>query len=511
MSLQFTGVAELMKTIRDISEEAFKEDVQLTGEIRNAREGYGKLYMEVVETVKSFYGNSFNYQISCQIENAQYNLDNLGIDRPSEMEGQEYMVRGFLRFRVTQNRYVIELIEILPSGKGAIEQRRKHILSKLEKEGLYPVKQIESLKELENPPLKIAIMGSPNTRGISDLFHNIYKSYILPDFTLYPVSVESTESAGQIIEAIKKANEKNYDLIVIVRGGGGQGGLLYLEDEELARTVINSKIPVLVGIGHTEDKSLLDLVAIISRETPTAAGSEIAKTINYFVDSVDELTDRIKENYSELFSEVVESLQKAFSDVSDYGIDRYVSDYHKQLDYFRRPFLSLHKRLEKEKNNIDKEERNLFVNIEELFYGIRSNYRAALKTSKKLSFKLEKEISKYNEAIQVCPFDFERLISQKHKGFHNIINKLESNFDRIVKDKHRILTSSKSSAVLLNPFNVIKGMAIVSDIGNNRIESIDEINKGDMIKVTLKDGSLLSRVKEKNRNKKNYKGDLKKN
>ncbi len=510
MSLQFTGVAELMQKIRDISEKAFKEDIQLTGEIRNAREGYGKLYMEVVETVKSFYGSSFNYQISCQIENATYVLENLGIDHPSEMEGQEYMVRGFLKFRVTQNRYVIELVEILPSGKGAIEQRRKHILSKLEKDGLYPVKQIGSLKELETPPLKIAIMGSPNTRGISDLFHNLYKSDILPDFTLYPVSVENTDSAKQICEALKKANQIKYDLIVIVRGGGGQGGLLYLEDEDLARSVISSTIPVLVGIGHTEDKSLLDLVATISRETPTAAGSEIANTINYFVDSVDELTDRIKENYSEMFSEVAESLQKAFSDVSDYGIDRYVSDYHKQLDYFKRPFLSFGKRLGKEKSNIFKEEKNLFVDIEELFYGIRNDYRMVSKTAKTISYILKSELSKSYEMVQERPFDFDKLFEERYKNLQNETTKLKNNFDRIIDDNQRRLTSSKSTAVLLNPFNVIKGMAIVSDINNNRIKSIDEINKGDMIRVALKDGSLLSKVKEKHKNNQNQESNLKK-
>ncbi|MEA2067225.1 MAG: exodeoxyribonuclease VII large subunit [Thermotogota bacterium] len=503
MSLQFTGVAELMKTIRDISEEAFKEDVQLSGEIRNAREGYGKLYLEVVETVKSFYGNSFNYQISCQIENATNVLENLGIHQPSEMEGQEYMVRGFLRFRVTQNRYVIELIEILPSGKGAIEQRRKHILGKLEKEGLFPVEQIESLIELENPPLKLAIIGSPNTRGISDLFHNIYRSAVLPEFKFYTVSVESTASAEQITEAIKKANEIDYDLIVIVRGGGGQGGLLYLEDEKLARAVISSKIPVLVGIGHTEDKSLLDLVATISKETPTAAGSEIANTINHFVDSTEELIDKVKETYSELFSEKSGNLQRALSDVLDYGIDRYVSDYYKQLDYFKRRFLSFSRRLETEKNIIQKEERNLFVNINELFYGIRNDYRMSSKTARNMSFKLDNEISRPYEFLQVRPFDFDRLIIERHKSFQNIINKLENNFDRIINDTQRKLTSSKSTAVLLNPFNVIKGMAIVSDINNNRIESIAEINKGDNIEVVLKDGSLLSEVKEKHKKNKN--------
>ncbi|MGC9384426.1 MAG: exodeoxyribonuclease VII large subunit [Kosmotogaceae bacterium] len=510
MSLQFAGVAELMKTIRDISEEAFKEDVQLSGEIRNAREGYGKLYLEVVEIVKSFYGNSFNYQISCQIENATNVLENLGIDQPSEMEGQEYMVRGFLRFRVTQNRYVIELVEILPSGKGAIEQRRKHILGKLEKEGIYPVKQIESLIEFEKPPLKLAIIGSPNTRGISDLFHNIYRSAVLPDFTLYPVSVESTASAEQITEAIKKVNKTDYDLIVIVRGGGGQGGLLYLEDEKLARAVINSEIPILVGIGHTEDKSLLDLVATISRETPTAAGSEIANTINHFADSTEELIDKVKETYSELFSEKAENLHRALSDVSDYGIDRYVSDYHKQLDYFKRPFLTFSRRLETEKSFVEKEERNLFVNIEELSYGIRNDYRVASKTAKKLSFKLDSEILKSYEFVQERPFDLDRLIGEKHKSFQNIINKLENNFDRIINDTQRKLTSSKSSAVLLNPFNVIKGMAIVSDIKNNRIESIDEINKGDNIKVALKDGSLTTQVKRKQRKKWQSQKDLKK-
>jgi exodeoxyribonuclease VII large subunit len=510
MSLQFTGVAELMKTIRDISEEAFKEDVQLSGEIRNAREGYGKLYLEVVETVKSFYGSSFNYQISCQIENATGVLENLGIDQPSEMEGQEYMVRGFLRFRVTQNRYVIELIEILPSGKGAIEQRRKHILSKLEKEGLFPVKQIESLIELENPPLKLAIIGSPNTRGISDLFHNIYRSVVLPEFLLYPVSVESTASAEQMTEAITRANEIDYDLIVIVRGGGGQGGLLYLEDEKLARAVINSRIPVLVGVGHTEDKSLLDLVATISRETPTAAGNEIANTINHFVDSTEELIDKVRETYSELFSEKGENLQRALSDVSDYGIERYVNDYHKQLDYFKRPFLSFNRRLETEKSSLEKEERNLFVNINELFYGIKNDYRVASKTARNLSFKLDNEISRSYELVQERPFDFDKLLGERHKNFQNNINKLENNFDRIINDTQRKLTSSKSSTLLLNPFNIIKGMAIVSDVRNNRIESIDEINKGDNIKVALKDGSLLSQVKEKYRKNNNHKKDLKK-
>lgn len=126
---KFKGVSELMRWIRDFSEEYFSEPVEFFGEVRDARVNRRHvLNIELVETVKGYRGGNFTYQIPCQVDYPQSILDELGIESYKEMEGELYSVVGSLVFRVTQNRYVVEVIRIAPYGKGAIEKRRQKIL-----------------------------------------------------------------------------------------------------------------------------------------------------------------------------------------------------------------------------------------------------------------------------------------------------------------------------------------------------------------------------------------------
>ena len=79
---------------------------------------------------------------------------------------------------------------------------------------------------------------------------------------MYPSLVQGNDAAQSLINAIKKANKDNLcDVIIIGRGGGSQEDLSCFNDEELARTIFDSKIPVVSGVGHEGDFTITDFVS----------------------------------------------------------------------------------------------------------------------------------------------------------------------------------------------------------------------------------------------------------
>jgi len=156
---------------------------------------------------------------------------------------------------------------------GNMAYRRKKILERLEKEGV-----AELQKELLLPPLlqRIAIISSPTAAGYGDFcnhldtntngFHFIYK--------LFPAMMQGNDTEKTIINALDKiANEmENWDVVVIIRGGGAVSDLSGFETYELANACAQFPIPILTGIGHQRDLTILDLVAHTYLKTPTAVG-----------------------------------------------------------------------------------------------------------------------------------------------------------------------------------------------------------------------------------------------
>ncbi|MGB3800572.1 MAG: exodeoxyribonuclease VII large subunit [Lewinella sp.] len=196
------------------------------------------------------------------------------------------MVRGVLqegmsvRLRVTASfheRYGLKLVveDLDPEHTiGALEQRRQATLAALSADGLLDRNARKPL-----PPVlqRLAIISSETAAGLADfqrqLSENTY-GYVFRQ-ELYPAAMQGAATAEEITTRLRqiKRRRSEYDAIIIVRGGGGKTDLAAFDDEALCRAVADAPLPVLVGIGHEIDDTVLDRVVHRSLKTPTAVAA----------------------------------------------------------------------------------------------------------------------------------------------------------------------------------------------------------------------------------------------
>lgn len=155
---------------------------------------------------------------------------------------------------------------------GEAARRRAQILAQLEEEGI-----IDDNKELPLPlvPQRIAVISSQTAAGYGDfmqqLLHNPYGYKFYP--VLFEASMQGDRTEPSVIEALNRihCNIGHFDCVVIIRGGGSTSDLSYFDTYLLASNVAQFPIPIIVGIGHERDETILDHVAAVRVKTPTAA------------------------------------------------------------------------------------------------------------------------------------------------------------------------------------------------------------------------------------------------
>jgi exodeoxyribonuclease VII large subunit len=153
-----------------------------------------------------------------------------------------------------------------------LDQQTELRKKKLKEEGLFDEKFKKKLPFL---PSKIGIITSPTGSVIMDIIDRIKKRFPTT-LEIFPISVQGTKSANEIISGVDFFNKSSkVDLIIIARGGGGPEDFLPFNEERVVRSVFSSKVPIISAIGHETDYTLLDFVADIRAATPTAA-AEIA-------------------------------------------------------------------------------------------------------------------------------------------------------------------------------------------------------------------------------------------
>ena len=158
---------------------------------------------------------------------------------------------------------------------GDLAKRRREILQQLEKDGILHDNQSLPLPRLLR---RIAVVSSSTAAGYGDfcnqLEQNEYGFHF--DVTLFPAVMQGEHVPESIISALETIlSERRFDLVVIIRGGGASSDLSDFDSYELAACIALYPLPVLTGIGHERDETVLDFVAHTSVKTPTAAAAFI--------------------------------------------------------------------------------------------------------------------------------------------------------------------------------------------------------------------------------------------
>ena len=169
--------------------------------------------------------------------------------------------------------YSLSIRHIEVAGEGDLAAEFNRIKEKLEKEGLFDKKHKKPIPVF---PYRVGVVTSATGAAIEDIRKIIIAKNDLTDIIIFPTAVQGVGAVRSICDNIKLANRLNksgthIDTLIVGRGGGSPEDLAAFNDEEVARAIFASDIPVISAVGHEIDYSISDFVADLRAETPTAA------------------------------------------------------------------------------------------------------------------------------------------------------------------------------------------------------------------------------------------------
>lgn len=176
---------------------------------------------------------------------------------------------------------IVEVME--PLGVGSLQLAFEALKKKLEAEGLF---ESSRKKILPLCPQNICIVTSPTGAAIRDILKVFQRSPYPLSVTLFPVAVQGADARFEIAAAIESVNSlagvKEWDLLIVGRGGGSLEDLWAFNEEIVARAIAGSAVPVISGVGHEIDFTIADMAADMRMPTPTAAAEWVVKRLEEF-------------------------------------------------------------------------------------------------------------------------------------------------------------------------------------------------------------------------------------
>lgn len=347
-------------------------------------------------------------------------------------DGMKVLVTGKIDVYEASGSYQIYVEEMLEDGVGALYIAFEQLKEKLNKEGLFDKSKKKKIRRIPN---RIGIVTSPTGAAIKDILTTIKRRYPVCETILFPALVQGDNAAGDIANKIKLANalrdKLELDTLIVGRGGGSLEDLWPFNEEVVARAIYDSDIPVISAVGHEIDITISDYVADLRAPTPTAAAELAVPDINTIITYLDTTTSR---SYN--------------------ALNNIISLNYKKLDNIKNSYI-LSKPL--------------------------SMYEIKEQKLDNLIDNLDKAITKTIDSVKV------KLFTIKNSYILN-------NPDMLYKYSEQKLNHIISKLEVLNPLNTLnRGYAIVKK-DNKVLSSIKNINEGENITISLKDGNIESKI-----------------
>lgn len=347
-------------------------------------------------------------------------------------DGMKVLVTGKIDVYEASGSYQIYVEEMLEDGIGALYVAFEQLKEKLAKEGLFDKSKKKKIRRIPN---RIGIVTSPTGAAIKDILTTIKRRYPVCETILFPALVQGDNAAGDIANKIKLANalrdKLELDTLIVGRGGGSLEDLWPFNEEVVARAIYDSDIPVISAVGHEIDITISDYVADLRAPTPTAAAELAVPDINTIITYLDTATSR---SYN--------------------ALNNIISLNYKKLDNIKNSYI-LSKPL--------------------------SMYEIKEQKLDNLIDNLDKAITKTIDSVKV------KLFTIKNSYILN-------NPDMLYKYSGQKLNHIISKLEVLNPLNTLnRGYAIVKK-DNKVLSSIKNVNEGENITISLKDGNIESKI-----------------
>lgn len=180
---------------------------------------------------------------------------------------------------------------------GDMEAQRRAIIKRLKDDGVFDMNRTLQMSPL---PQRVAIISSPTAAGYTDFMNHLCgnnRRYRF-DTTLFEAVMQGELTESSITSALTRLSEvvENFDVAVIIRGGGSKSDLAWFDNYKIAYYTTQCPIPILTGIGHDKDTSITDMVAWRAFKTPTAVADYLIERVEATDCELDNLSTKIIES-----------------------------------------------------------------------------------------------------------------------------------------------------------------------------------------------------------------------
>ena len=371
-------------------------------------------------------------------------------------KGLEVQVCATVELYEPRGQFQLKVESMSKSGDGAAHIRFEKLKKKLQAEGLF---DISRKRELPTFPNAIGVVSSAKGTVIQDIINTCRRRFPGMQLILYPSPVQGAAALPELCRAIETANRRmECDVLIIARGGGDAEDLQCFNEEQLARQIATSKIPVISGVGHQTDFTICDFVSDLRAATPTASAELACPEQKALLEQLLSTAARLR-----------------------HTLNQHLAESSGKIKILAALLRGLHplRNIEQLKQKTDE---------------LSSRFESA--TSGKLSAD-RAHLSGLREKLQACSPAMEILRSHArnkeymHRLFHTMQSTLHSASLRLKQTETRMQSAS--------PLAILKrGYALATRKDGTVIKSSADVATGENIGLQLCEGNLEATVKSKN-------------
>ena len=311
---------ELNRLVRETIECELPHEYWVEAELSECRESRGHCYMELIEKDEQTATPIAKARANCWAQ--KWVMIRPYFERASGQRlvaGMKVLLKVYPQFHEAFGFSWI-VTDIDPTYTlGDMARKRQEIIRQLKEEGVFDLQ-----KELTLPLFcqHIAVISSETAAGYGDFCNQLADNPYGFQFQtqLFPAIMQGEGVEGSIINALERIYDQPFDCVVIIRGGGATSDMSGFDTLALAEHVANFPLPIITGIGHDRDESILDMVSHTRVKTPTAAAAllidhlkEVLDTVNNAQNSITRLVQQKLSTLSAQLSSVSEAIPRLFS------------------------------------------------------------------------------------------------------------------------------------------------------------------------------------------------------
>jgi exodeoxyribonuclease VII large subunit len=367
--------------------------------------------------------------------------------------GMKVLVRGRVGLYEPRGDYQLIAEHMEDAGIGQLQRQFEALKQKLSDAGLFAE---EHKKEFPEYPKRIGVITSPTGAAVRDILQVLSRRSPHTPVLVYPVSVQGEASKTQIETAIRRANiDKKCDVLILARGGGSIEDLWSFNEENVAKAVYNSEIPIICGVGHEIDFTIADFVADMRAPTPSAAAELITP-------------DR-----AQLLTDVMQNQLWMKQNIS-----QKIKQKQQHLDW-----LDSRLQLQKPSNRIHQQAQRL----DEL------NTRLQQRMSLLLT---EKKTESNNYELRLNTNKPTRKLAENQKSLAHISMRLEQSIDKKIQQEQSNFKIKMAMLDSISPLKTLdRGYSIIKDSATGKlISSKNNLNPKQEITIRHKDGETNAKV-----------------